>query len=84
MLSSFFTQATENEPNAYTDEAVIELSITPGNQFPPTLSTNSGQFQGYILENSLVGTLVSNNTLLQGPLRLLISDQDVVRSLLSL
>ncbi|KAK7113019.1 cadherin-99C-like isoform X2 [Littorina saxatilis] len=70
-------QARELTPNSYSEEAVITLDITPRNQNARSLSTNSGAFQGYILENSAVGTLVSNDTGLRGPLRLLVSDLDV-------
>ncbi|XP_070182145.1 protocadherin Fat 1-like [Littorina saxatilis] len=70
--------ATEQKTrNNYSEEAVLRLVIIPNNQNPPTLTTTSGSFEGYILENSAVGTLVSNDTGLRGPLRLLVTDRDV-------
>ena len=73
------TQATEQTSNTYTDEAVIQLSVTPSNNFPPTLPANN---VGFILENSLTGTVVKNDSSLSGILRLLVTDNDIVSFLL--
>ena len=73
------TQATEQTSNRYTDEAVIQMSVTPSNNFPPTLPANN---VGFILENSLTGTVVKNDSSLSGILRLLVTDNDIVSFLL--
>ncbi|KAK7482285.1 hypothetical protein BaRGS_00026413 [Batillaria attramentaria] len=70
-------QATEETFNAYTEEAVFTLSITPNNQFDPVLTTNSGGFTAYILENSVASTAVKTTTALDVPFRFIVTDNDV-------
>ncbi|KAK7482289.1 hypothetical protein BaRGS_00026417 [Batillaria attramentaria] len=70
-------QTTEETFNAYTEEAVITLSITPSNQFDPVLTTNSGSFTAYIQENSVVSTAVKTTTALNVPFQFIVTDNDV-------
>lgn len=71
-------QAEEQTYNRYINVAYITLTVAPSNLYSPELSTNSGAFVGYILENSVNMTQVKTTPALGIPLRFVVSDRDLV------
>lgn len=70
-------QAEEQTTNRRFATTRISVTVSPANNFAPTLTTNTIGFTGYVQENSEVGTMVTNKARDQ-VLKLTILDQDVV------
>ncbi|XP_062589759.1 cadherin-99C-like, partial [Saccostrea cucullata] len=70
-----FIEAQENVANRYSNRATIKLSVAAANNNNPVLSV---PFQGYINENSPVGTIPRDNDG-SNLLKITVTDPDLVR-----
>ncbi|XP_061181977.1 cadherin-99C-like isoform X2 [Saccostrea echinata] len=69
-----FIEAQENVANRYSNRATIKLSVAAANNNNPVLSV---PFQGYIYENSPIGTIPRNNDG-SSLLRISVTDPDLI------
>ncbi|XP_041364214.1 cadherin-99C-like [Gigantopelta aegis] len=70
-------QGQSSGPNRF-QRAIIRGRVLPANNFPPDISTSSGQLTGYIREDAKRKDHVRDSNLINS-FQLIISDRDVVR-----
>ena len=73
----FHLQAMELSANRRYQRATLTITVLPTNRFPPVIKSSTGQFVGYVKENSHRNSFIMD-TKGERALRLIVTDPDMV------